>query len=468
MSHSRPQSSPQLSRRALLALGGAGALSTIAWPSWAADGARPGAVRAPRLTSGDRQIISQLRPENAIEHLTHLTEGIGQRYSGTPQEKAAADYLAGVLDSYGYDVELQEFTVPDRRVGELNGAALDSRIAWGVGSAARAVQDTTVRGTLTVAVSGSPADLPPDLRGQILMRVVTVTEDITPLAVAAAARGAEAVIATRVDAAYPRQASAFAPNLTADVGIPVVGVGQVQKHALLTALSRGPVTLSLTTVQYLSPTSQNVLARRAGKKGGPPSRSRQEVMLCAHYDSVIGARGANDDGSGTVLCLELARTMRNLPTSSDLSFSLWGSEEVGLVGSRLYARGLDAAQKARLSGVFNNDMVGTSWDPAEKYWVLDYFGQSNPVNAQVLAAGERLGYRAQMSYVTPRGASDHQSFSEVGVHSGNFSWRGVETPALLEPEYHSADDTIAANISVERLTISMEIQGAAALALARS
>ena len=99
MSHSHPQSSPQLSRRALLALGGAGALSTIAWPSWAADGVRPGAVRAPKLTSGDRQIINQLRPENAIEHLTHLTEGIGQRYSGTPQEKAAADYIAGVLDS---------------------------------------------------------------------------------------------------------------------------------------------------------------------------------------------------------------------------------------------------------------------------------------------------------------------------------------------------------------------------------
>jgi hypothetical protein len=55
----------------------------------------------------------------------------------------------------------------------------------------------------------------------------------------------------------------------------------------------------------------------------------------------------------------------------------------------------------------------------------------------------------------------------VGVPSGNFSWRGAETPALLEPEYHSADDTIEANISLERLTISMEIQGCAAYALAR-
>jgi Zn-dependent M28 family amino/carboxypeptidase len=240
----------------------------------------------------------------------------------------------------------------------------------------------------------------------------------------------------------------------------------VQKHALLSALSAGAVDLTVTTTHYVSPTSQNVLATRPGRKAGPPG-SRDRVMLCAHYDSVIGARGANDDGSGTVLCLELARTMRNLPTSADLSFALWGSEEAGLVGSRLYARGLGEEEHSRLRGVFNNDMVGTSWDPAEKYWVLDFLGQPNVVNAEVLAAGERLGYRAVMSDVTQRGASDHQSFSEVGIPSGNFSWRGVETPALLEPEYHSADDTIARNISVERLTISMELQGCAAYALAR-
>lgn len=55
-----------------------------------------------------------------------------------------------------------------------------------------------MRGTVVIAPSESVADLPTDLSGQILMRVVSVTQDITPLAVAAAARGAVAVIATRV------------------------------------------------------------------------------------------------------------------------------------------------------------------------------------------------------------------------------------------------------------------------------
>ncbi|NUL46145.1 M28 family peptidase [Cellulosimicrobium funkei] len=458
---------PDLSRRAFLAVAGGGALSTIAWPAWAADGPRPGAVQAPRLTASDRQIVNQLRPENAIEHLTHLSETIGQRYSGTPQEADAAQYIAGVLDGYGYDVEVQTFQVPDRRVGELSGPALDANLCWGVGSAVRARQDVSATGTVLRAPTASASDLPQDLAGRVVLRVVEGSEDVTALATEAAARGAVAVVATRADAAYPRQSSAFAPSLTADVPVPVVGLGQVQKHALLDQLAAGPVELTVTTTLYPTPTSQNVLANRPGKKGGPPSAARDRVMLCAHYDSVIGARGANDDGSGTVLCLELARAMRNVPTGADLSFALWGSEEVGLVGSRLYAGGLDAAERARFRGVFNNDMVGTSWDPAEKYWVLDYLGQSNPVNAEVLAAGERLGYRSSMSDVTQRGSSDHQSFSEVGVHSGNFSWRGVETPALLEPGYHSADDTIARNISVERLTVSMEIQGAAAYALAR-
>ncbi len=457
----------KLSRRAFLALTGGGAASTVAWPGWAADGARPGAVRAPSLTAWDRQVITQLRPENAIEHLTHLTQGIGQRYSGTPQEAAAADYIAGVLDGYGYDVQVQTFGVPARRVGELAGPTLDTDLSWGVGSAVRGRQDVTVTGQLALAPSASPADLPADLTGVVLMRVVRGSENLTALAAEAARRGAAAFIGTRPDSVYPRQTSAAAPSLGTDVPIPVVGVGQVQKDALLAALGAGAVTLTVTTILYPAPTSQNVLATRAGRKGGAPGR-RDNVMLCAHYDSVIGARGANDDGSGTVLCLELARTMRNLPTEADLSFALWGSEEVGLVGSRLYARGLPAAESSRLRGVFNNDMVGTSWDPAEKYWVLDYFGLPNVVNAEVLAAGERLGYRSVMSDVTTRGSSDHQSFSEVGIPSGNFTWRGVETPALLEPEYHSADDTIARNISVERLTISMELQGCAAYALARA
>ena len=457
---------PNLSRRSFLALAGAGAVSTIAWPAWAADARRPGAVRAPKLTAADRQIINQIRPANAIEHLTHLTENIGQRYTGTPGEKIAADYLAETLEGYRYHVDVESFEVPDRRIGELTGPALTDTLNWGVGPAAQGPQNVTVAGDLMVAPSGSAADLPASLTGKILMRVVTTSEDITPLAVAAAERGAVAVIATRRDATYPSQASAFAPNLNvASVSIPVVGVSQVQKHALLAALKNGPVSLTLKTEEFVNTTSQNVIATRAGQKGSGKG-GRDWVMLGAHYDSVIGTRGANDNASGTSALLELARVMRTAPTAADLSFGFWGSEEVGLVGSRIYAQNLDVGERGRLRGVFNNDMIATSWAPSEKYWVLDLRGESNPVNQAVYAVGDRMGYRAQMSDIFEMGRSDHQSFSQVGVASGNFGWLHTDG-FILEPEYHSSDDTVRNNISVERLTVAMEIQGAAAYALAK-
>ncbi|MGL4178607.1 MAG: M28 family peptidase, partial [Dermatophilaceae bacterium] len=77
-----------------------------------------------------------------------------------------------------------------------------------------------------------------------------------------------------------------------------------------------------------------------------------------------------------------------------------------------------------------------------------------------------LGYEPQISPVTERGASDHHSFQEVGIASANFSWHGEATPALLEPPYHHPEDTIARNISIDRLTVSMEMIGCAAYDLA--
>ncbi|GAA1717136.1 M28 family metallopeptidase [Isoptericola hypogeus] len=458
-----------LTRRTALALLGAGAAGAVAAPAWGVDGRRPATMSSPRLTPWDRQVLAKVDVGNALDHLHHLTERIGQRYSGTPAEGRAARYLAGVLDDYGYDVETPSFAVPDRYLGEIRSPALDDTLCWGVGAASAGAMDAQVSGPLLVAPSADPRDLPADLGGAVVLRAIDVAdESLTTFAQVAQERGAGALIWTRIDGIAPRQSSTFVPALVAGatpVTIPVVGVGQVQKHALLASAAAGPVTLDVTTTHHRSLTSSNVIGTRRGT--GMPGRVRPKVMVCAHYDSVIGAKGANDDGSGTVLTLELARALRRVPVEADLQFALWGSEEVGLVGSRNYVASLDDDARAGIRGVFNNDMVGTSWDPAERYWVLSYDGQPNVVNAEVLAAGRRLGYDARMSDVTQRGSSDHQSFQEVGVPSGNFTWRAAESPALLEPPYHSSDDTIARNISPERLAVSIEIIGCATFALAR-
>ncbi|WP_018156141.1 M20/M25/M40 family metallo-hydrolase [Demetria terragena] len=449
-----------LTRRAILALTAGGAFTAaIPGQAWASGSTRPGAVRAPKLTAADQQIVKAIRPGRALDQLFHLTEDIGQRYAGTPGEVQAAKYLERRLEKLGLDVETPSFSVPDVNLGKIISPALDSHLCWDCRSATGAPTGAEARGRLTQAYT-VVADLPAKLNNRIvLVNNGTAVKDVVA---AAQERRARAVIVLATPATPPRQSGPPSLSLTTPSTIPVLTVGQVQSKDLQ-RIAANERTISIETVAHKVITSRNVIAT---SPGSGPKRARKKVMISAHYDSVIGARGANDDGSGTVLTLELARVLHKMPHFHDLQFALWGAEEIGLVGSRDYVDSLNQNDRDNIAGVFQNDMVGTSWEEAEKYWVLSYDGKANPVNEQVLAAGKRLGYAKRMSDVTERGSSDHQSFQEVGVASGNFSWRGVEAPSLLEPEYHSADDTIRDNISVERLTVSMELIGTAAYALA--
>ena len=53
-----------------------------------------------------------LTDDYAYRQLAHLTENIGGRPSGSPQAKAASDYVAAELRKLGLDVHLEEVKVP--------------------------------------------------------------------------------------------------------------------------------------------------------------------------------------------------------------------------------------------------------------------------------------------------------------------------------------------------------------------
>lgn len=467
--NSPQRTNPVLTRRRMmaLALGGTAAVAASA-PTWAVPAwAGQRALQPPARSARDRLVTQRVSAQRAIEHLRVLTMDIGPRIGGTPSERAAADYMAGLLDRYGYATTLQPFAVGDKFLAELDSpGGLPDTLGWQVGASPHAALDVTVSGEVLDVGAGSPADYPADAAGKIVL-VDYVSAQREALVAAAIANDAAGVVFLAADRTEPRRAPAFSPTLPGSasqpVSIPVVGAAQAQKNHLRALLASGPLTLAITTVAYRGLTSHNVLAERVGRQhdGGPV------VVVCAHYDSVIGAPGADDDGSGTVLCLELARVLRKLPIDATIRFALWGSEEQGLIGSRYHVAQLPQAERDRIVAVFNNDMVGTSWEQATRYWVLSYTGEANRATDEVIAAATRLGYDPLVSPVTRRGASDHQSFQEVGIAGGNFSWRGEATPALLEPPYHTPEDTIANNISLARLQISMEIVGAATYATAR-
>jgi len=108
-----------------------------------------------------------------------------------------------------------------------------------------------------------------------------------------------------------------------------------------------------------------------------PGRSDRRVYVSGHYDSVVlrpspqdsagvgtddnVAPGANDDGSGTALTMELARvfSQSDIEFDATLVFIAFAGEEEGLIGARAHAQ--KAAQDSiRIDAVLNNDIIGNS------------------------------------------------------------------------------------------------------------
>ena len=114
-----------------------------------------------------------------------------------------------------------------------------------------------------------------------------------------------------------------------------------------------------------------------------PGRTPRRIYVSGHYDTAARlvnppesagpsggagmhwnitdnpAPGANDDGSGTVLTMELARVFAESGIEFDatLVFIAFAGEEEGLVGAALHAEKA-ATEKTPIEAVFNNDIVG--------------------------------------------------------------------------------------------------------------
>ena len=93
--------------------------------------------------------------------------------------------------------------------------------------------------------------------------------------------------------------------------------------------------------------------------GPPPAMATGQARPAPDYN--IDANGANDDGSGTVLTMELARAFAESGVDFDatLVFITWAGEEQGLVGSNVHAADLKL-HNVPVEAHFNNDIVGNS------------------------------------------------------------------------------------------------------------
>lgn len=369
-------------------------------PSLTAEATAAGAGRAP-VDLGP----SAFDTARAMAHIRTLAVEIGQRVAGSGSERRAAEYIRGELARYGYTAELRTFRVRDEAlrtaVVQAGGQRIDALPLGGSASG-------EVRGRAVFVGLATEADVASlELQGAIAIAdrgVVTFAGKYANVR----ARGAAALVIVN------NAPGAFFGTLQGPSEIPVVAVGSEARQTLLGAAERGGEVM----VRAEPPgtlESINVFATAA-----PDGRCR--VIVGAHYDSVPGSPGANDNASGTATMLELARAMAADGLDPGLCFAAFGAEEFGLHGSRALVEELQAAG-ALPEAMLNFDVTGVGTQ-------AEVIG--TPVLVQgALQVAAALGIPAVPSALPANASSDHASFEAAGVPvvfftSGDFS--AIHTP----------------------------------------
>lgn len=184
-------------------------------------------------------------------------------------------------------------------------------------------------------------------------------------------------------------------------------------------------------------------------RGSDPVLKDTYVLVTAHYDHVgmkssgDGDRifnGANDDASGTVSVIELAKAfagMKERPKRSIVFMTFFG-EEKGLIGSKYYGKHPLFPVNKTVAGI-NIEQVGRT-DDSEGAQVASVgvtgFDFSE-VGAIIKQAGDATGIRVWKHPVNSDkyfGASDNQALADQGIPAHTIS------VAYGFPDYHGVGD----------------------------
>jgi photosystem II stability/assembly factor-like uncharacterized protein len=192
-------------------------------------------------------------------------------------------------------------------------------------------------------------------------------------------------------------------------------------------------------------TSRNIVATLPGV-----SAPEEECILVAHYDSYstvdpnTAAPGANDNASGTSAILEAARIAAGYRFRSTIRFVAVSGEELGMFGSKQYAREA-FARRANIIGAVNGDMIGYPTTADTARLVIATYLTPNPLLDSALAANQRYGLGITLvSELDNTGASDYGPFAIRGYNALDIA---EGTPGEIwggnDPYYHSPSDIVS-------------------------
>lgn len=399
-----------------------------------------------------RDFISRcVTEQNAYGILTRLCDEVGERPSGSESERRGAELMAGLMSDYGLDVSMSEFSYDGWERGP-------TRVTFSAKGAQREIPayplgycpPADVHAEVVDVGTGSEAEFAAaNVRGRIAL-VSSATAPSAP----ALHRSRKYELASGAGAA------GFAFYLDRPGGLtvmgsarldatgcgPIPGVGLAYEDAMAIRRAGRPMMRIVSESRGIDAVSRNTIGSRQGEL-------EEEIVVCGHIDSWFSP-GAVDNGSGVASVVELARLLAPYELRRGVRFIAFGSEELGILGSKAYVDSDPDLAAVRL--VMNLDC------PAIRDGRLTIITNENEeLNAFFASLANALnldvGLDPERAYY-----SDHAHFRERGIPSAQFISRSGRFGFG-----HTAYDTLD-KIEPASFTIPLLVAGTAIIECAMS
>lgn len=333
--------------------------------------------------------------EVAYDYAATIVSELPDRHSATSGELAAAEFIAGEMESFGYETEIPSFGLrlidesePWLRITGEEEREVESLFLFRTGFG-------DAEGKLIHVGLGRPEDFPDEGIGGAVALIERGEIDFQVKATNAYEEGAVAAVI------YNSEPENFAGTLQDPGDIPVLSISQEDGQSLLTMMEAGEVTVRV-RVHTEERESRNVVATKRGSIAGIPG-----IVVGAHYDTDALSVGANDNASGTAVLLAVAQALRDDDLPADVTFVAFGSEKIGLLGSQRYVSDAVGEDIASVKLMINLDAVGSgertivAGDPA--------------VQLETLRLATELGVTLSPGREPEGLISDHAVFQAVGI-----------------------------------------------------
>jgi len=451
------------------------------------------------LTKEEAWYLSLLDYDNAESLGQYLAGEIGNRYTASFRRDIAAEFIIEELESLGYEPYIQDFTISSSYLNGCLEVGGKKFMYFGPTYAATSVyrfrNDTVnITGVAVLNWTTTTQALSIPAGTNFGGKAVFVTTASAPSAtnyynacVTLQNAGAGAVIfewfppASNGNTQYSRIGNTTSGTA---INIPVGTTLYHETHAMLASLGDSTAaTLSMA----LRNDGKNVIASLPSATG-----SQKTVYVTAHYDTQLSTPGMNDNASGVMMALEMARAFKSVSFEYNIVFVFFDTEEQGLLGAYAFCRDMTNTERSNFVANYNMDMICTSQADCIHFFLnisdttlrtleaplsstqrlidvpqaVEIAKQYDVFNHSYLAA-QKTGFDMSKFNICYDTTTDHYAFVVEATRSGNnfpnmrnaveYDWRRNEKGTSFETLYHRVGDTYEINFSRERLEISGDL-----------